>query len=97
MKAIYKFHFNCGRMGDLHGLFIAEMVKVSDLVASGREVHFGEVLGKHSDISGPIEGTDLTLLSADPADIAVFERLNASVGFNPFDYIEEEEGEPDDE
>ena len=91
MRTLYKFHFDCGRSGDLYGLFIEEKEKVQALIDSGDEVYFGEVLGKYSDISGPIEACDLTMVSDDPEFIAKADELNISVGFNPFDFIQEME------
>lgn len=90
MKAVYKLHFDCGRMGQLDGLFIAEKEKVKELIDSGREVYFGEVLGKHSEIMGPIEEPDdITLVSEDEEVIRVIEENNLENGFNPFDYLED--------
>ena len=50
MNKLYKFHWDCGRMGNLDGVFIAEPKEIEALI--GKEIHFGEVLGKHSDIQG---------------------------------------------
>jgi hypothetical protein len=36
-------------MGALSGIFVAEEEAVEALIASGKEVYFGEVLGKHSE------------------------------------------------
>lgn len=93
MKAIYKFNFDCGRMGYLSGVFVEEEDKVKELIESGREVCFGEVLGKHSDIAGPIESQDITLVTNDANVVELFEKHDLSSGYNPFDYIEEEEEE----
>jgi len=90
MKAIYKMYFDCGRMGSLDGIFTAEKDAMQKLIESGNEVYFGEVLGKHSDISGPIENSDITMISDDSEHVLLFEKLNMKCGYNPFDYIEEE-------
>lgn len=78
-------------MGTLHGLFVAEIEKVNALIASEKDVHFGEVLGKHSEITGPIEKGEATLLTDDPEKIAIVESIGCCFGFDPFDYIETEE------
>lgn len=83
MKAIYKFEGDCGRMGILYGLFVEEKEAVQQLIESKKEVHFGEVLGKHSDISGPIEPNGITMISDDAGLVAKFEELKINVGFNP--------------
>lgn len=87
MKALYKFHFDCRRFGVLYGVFIEEKEKVQALIDSGDDIYFGEVLGKHSDVYGPIEDCDLTMVSDDPEFVAKAEELNICVGFNPFEYI----------
>jgi len=87
MKAIYEFYWDCGRMGDLQGLFIAEKEKVDSLI--GEEIYFGEVLGKHSEIFGPLKETDLTIKSEDQDFIAKFEEIMGTgtiSGYNPLDY-----------
>lgn len=44
MKYLYKFHWDCGRNGDLQGLFVATEDEVKDAI--GSEAYFGEVLGE---------------------------------------------------
>ncbi len=83
MKAIFKFNYNCGRMGSLYGLFVAEKEEVAKLIESKRKVYFGEVLGKHSEIVGPVEERDITMISDDSEIVAKVEELNMEVGFNP--------------
>lgn len=50
MKAIYKMDCDCGRMGSLQGVFIAEKEHVTVLLKQKIEASFGAVLGKHSSI-----------------------------------------------
>lgn len=89
MKTLYKFHFD-GRDGTLYGLFVEDFEKVKKLIASGATVYFGEVLGKHSCVSGPIEDCDVTMVTQDTSVIEVVEKNNLCFGYNPFDYIEDE-------
>jgi hypothetical protein len=91
MKAIYKMHCDCGRMGALTGIFTAEKSDMAELIASEKEVYFGEVLGKHSQIRGPIEEDEITLVSDDPSVVELFESLKMDTGYNPFDYITDED------
>ena len=46
MKGLYEFYWECGRQGDLTGVFIADSESVAALL--DKEIYFGEVLGKHS-------------------------------------------------
>lgn len=81
-KAIYNFHFDCGRMGDLTGSFVAEKKEIEWLINSGLEVYFGEVLGKHSEIHGPIDSTDITMISDD----FKLTKNHTNSGYNPLHY-----------
>lgn len=84
-RAIYKFSLDCGRMGDLSGVFIAE--KADILARMGAEIAYGEVLGKHSDIVQELTEEQLQLVSDNPNDIQLLERLGiVSVGTNPLEY-----------
>lgn len=85
-EGIYRFYWDCGRNGHLSGIFLATADEVEDLI--GREVHFGEVLGKHSDVYGTIEDGEITLVTTDPAAVAVFRKFDLSEGYNPFSYSE---------
>ena len=95
MKGLYKTHIDCGRMGTLHGLFVAEVEAVNKLIESKREIVFGEVLGRYSNIYGTIEPTHVTLLTTDEAFIAQAEALDIETGINPFNYIDDEDDDTD--
>lgn len=95
MKAIYRLNFDAGRMGSLAGIFVSEKQTMEKLIASGKDVEFGEVLGKHSEISGPIEAGDIEFISDDPAVVEMFEKHNMATGYDPFDYITDEMDEDD--
>lgn len=86
MKAIYKLNLDCGREGSLYGIFIANKEYVDVLVNNDIEVYFGEILGKHSDISLTINDTDIELITDDVKVIDMFEEYELSTGINPFDY-----------
>ena len=91
MKKIYKFSWDCGRAGELDGLFIANSDDVDKII--GKPVSFGEALGKHSDVTGVVEIGDLEILSEDEEFIEKFEEIvgeGTISGFNPMDYIDAE-------
>jgi hypothetical protein len=90
-KAIYKMSLDFGRMGDLTGVFVADTKDVEELIKSNKEIYFGEVLGKHSEVMSTISSEDLELVTSDESFIELFEKYDLSNGYNPFDYIEEEE------
>jgi hypothetical protein len=99
MKKLYEFHWDCGRQGDLSGLFIAEDSDLEDLM--GNEIYFGEVLGKHSEVYGTLEVTDCKVISEDESFIAKLAevlKIESTVsGYNPFDYYDPEDEEDDDD
>jgi len=86
MKAVYKLNFDCHRDGVLEGLFIAHKEHVDELISSGIEIYFGEVLGKHSEVCGPLDPVDITMVTDNEEAISIIEKYELSVGFNPFDY-----------
>lgn len=96
-KALWKLHFSAGRSGTLHGMFVATDEEIE--AAMGQYLQFGEVLGKHSDVSGPLDKEDITRVTDDAAFVEKFEEYGCASGYNPLEYLpesEEEEGEEDD-
>ena len=91
MNKLYRFKWNCGRMGDVEGLFVENENLVAEKI--GSELYFGEILGKHSEVFGTLSEEDLVGVSEDQDFIdRLVELLGYSIsGFNPLDYIEEDE------
>lgn len=94
MNLLVEFYWDCGRMGDVQGLFVTTQEELDK--AYGRRVSFGEILGKHSDIYGTLEKKDITVKSDDQVFIGQLVALLGTdiSGYNPLDYlgeIEEEE------
>jgi hypothetical protein len=88
---LYKFYWDCGRMGDVEGLFAANQEDIDSAI--GKEIYFGEILGKHSEIYGKLDAYDLTKLEV-PEDVVALlvkelDGPNIS-GYNPLDYLPEE-------
>lgn len=86
MKNLYEFNCDCGRMGELEGRFLATEEESKAII--GKDVYFGEVLGKHSEISGKIEEHEISLLSDNQEFLNMAKNLdiNLESGFNPLDY-----------
>lgn len=89
--ALWRFHWDMGRQGNVEGVFVATQGEITE--ALDKRVYFGEVLGKHSDVHGVLEEVDLTMLTAEPAAVDAFQRYVKTSGYNPLDYLEEEEEE----
>jgi hypothetical protein len=90
---LWKFSENYGRMGDVEGLFIATEEEV-DKFLDKRNVCFGEVLGKHSEVNVYFEkGKNLECLNVSAS--TVLELLNALdrrciSGLYPFQYVSQQ-------
>jgi len=94
MKILYEFDWDYGRMGRVRGLFIATKQEVNDAI--GKELYFGEILGKHSEVYGPLESEDVIIKSEDQDFISKLEEVIGSrniSGYNPLDCIQESEDE----
>lgn len=90
-RGIYRYSESFGRMGDLKGVFTATAAEVAS--AMGRQVHFGEVLGKHSDVRTTLGPEDITLVSDAPEAVAVVDSLGLATGTNPLEYLAEADAE----
>jgi hypothetical protein len=85
-KGVYRLNFNCGRMGELTGVFIATDQQVNKLISSKIAVYFGEVLGKHSEVFGKIDTNNISLISDIPDVVKVVREHKLVSGYNPFHY-----------
>lgn len=87
MEGLYKFYEDCGRMGYLEGIFVEDSEKINNLL--GQSVYFGEVLGKHSEIIVDINSKNIELITTDPNVLRVVKDYDLESGYNPFNYVEE--------
>lgn len=76
-------------MGTVEGLFVADKDAVK--AAIGEEVYFGEILGKHSEVCGPLEARDIKVITDDPAVVKVFNDYELSSGYNPLSYLQKDQ------
>ncbi len=93
---LYSFYADFGRDGYLEGLFIASKSDVEGAI--GKTAYFGEVLGKHSDISLELEEGDFEIKSEDKdLIVGLHDAFGCTSfllsGYNPLDYIDEAYGE----
>lgn len=95
MRKIYKFEADFGRMGDLEGVFVSTDEALEELY--GKEIYFGEVLGKHSEVVLTLKPDHITEVTDDEKFIELFENYGLENGYNPFDYYEEEDEDEEDE
>lgn len=90
-KGIYKFYWDCKRQGEVRGVFVAEKKSLDK--AMGMHIHFGEILGKHSEVYGKLDPEDITLVTEDPEVIKLFNQHDLSSGYNPLHYLRDDDGE----
>jgi hypothetical protein len=82
---IYKFSVN-GLSGSLESVFLATEEEI--IWITGKQIWFGNVLGKHSSLAFTMQPEHFTVLSE---DIAAVERFKNTVKFSgncPFNYLE---------
>lgn len=84
---VYRFHADCGRMGDLHGIFVATDDQIQQVL--GKEAYFGEVLGKHSDVYVTLTEKMLEVVTDDLDFVEKFTRYRCESGFNPLHYLDD--------
>lgn len=83
-QCLWSFYWDCGRQGEVEGLFKATKEEVENAI--GKEVYFGEILGKHSEVFGTIEEGEIELVSDNSIEV-----MNATEsGYNPLEYLKEE-------
>ena len=80
-ECLWEFYWDCGRQGSVESIFKATKEEVD--AAIGKEVYFGEILGKHSEVYGIIEDGEIELVSADPLIV----KYATESGYNPLDYL----------
>ncbi len=90
-KVLVRFHWDCGRMGRVEGLFVTTPGQLE--AAYGKQVYFGEILGKHSEVYGTLDREDITVVTDDADFIEkLIQFVGADVsGYNPLAYMSEEE------
>jgi hypothetical protein len=90
-KLLCQFHWDCGRQGNVDGLFITTEQEIESII--GKSVHFGEILGKHSEIYGTIEDGEITVVSDEQDKIEWLQGIMGETisGYNPFYYLQEDQ------
>lgn len=83
MKKLWKFD-HCLSYAQCIGVFAATDEEVESII--GKEVSFGEIEGKHSEVYIEIDRDDLEVLSEDPA---IVNDKNFRFGYNPISYYRE--------
>lgn len=80
-EKLYSFYWDCGRQGEVEGLFKATDEEIQRAI--GQKVYFGEILGKHSEVYGTLDECDITLVSDDSLIVS----NSTESGYNPLNYV----------
>ncbi len=88
MKYLWRFEWDCGRDGDIKGLFVATEKEIEDAI--DKDVYFGEVLGKHSEVYGFLGEDDVTKIDIDANTVEKVANVLGETwsGYNPLKYIQ---------
>ena len=78
---VYQISEDFGRGFSIDGVFLATPAEVKALV--GRNVYFGEICGKHSEIDLDIGPDTITLVSDVRSEVDLIRRLGLCRGQNP--------------
>lgn len=84
MNKLYKWSENF-RGGTLEGVFVADDSEMQKLY--GKDIYFGEVMGKHSEVSLRFAESDFEVLTEDQDFIEHYEQVVGTVGYNPLGYL----------
>jgi hypothetical protein len=89
-RYLWKFFWDCGRQGDVSSLFVATEEEIADAI--GQSVYFGEILGKHSEVSGTIDEGEITKIDLDSETVEKVAAILGDTwnGRNPLHYIQYE-------
>lgn len=86
-KYLWQFEWDCGRSGYVEGLFVATEKEVENAV--GKDLYFGEILGKHSEVYGVFEEGEAEKLDVSPEAVEEVSQYLGETwsGYNPLHYI----------
>jgi hypothetical protein len=86
-KFLWKFFWDCGRQGEVEGIFVATESEVKEVI--GMDVYFGEILGKHSEVTGTIEEKEITKIDLDSETVTKVTNILGGTwfGYNPLNYV----------
>lgn len=90
-RILVKYSESFGRGGSLEGLFATTRTQLD--AAIGRRLRFGEVLGKHSNVTSTLPIEAFTVVSDDAKTIEIVDGLDVYDGFNPVALLAEQDEE----
>jgi len=92
---IYRFSVDYGRGYGVEGTFAAKAEDVKRI--KGKRIYFGEICGKHSEVTATPNDDNLVLLTDEPSVVEAFIKHGFASGHNPVSYYEAREDEDEGE
>jgi len=89
-EKIYTFEISA-RDGSIESVFPSTEEHIAWLI--GKDIYFGEIWGKHSEVVLTMEPDVFTVVTDDPAVVKMFKETIGVTGYCPFDYLDDEQGE----
>jgi hypothetical protein len=86
MKVICKFKY-WSRYCTVSGIFIEDKDIIDYVLERNFEIYGGELAGKHSSVTVPVNKDTLEVVSDNQEAIKWVEQLELENGFNPFNYL----------
>lgn len=86
---VYHFSHYQPRGYDVEGTFVATDEEVAAVI--GKTVHFGEICGKHSDVSVVPTEQSMTLLTDNPDVVDAFVKFGFASGHNPVERFKDQQ------
>ena len=88
-EKIYKFSAEYNR-DPVESVFPAEEAEIEWII--GKDIYFGEIQGKHSEVIMTMKRSHFTVLTDDPIKVDIIKEIVGATGHCPFDYLDEEQG-----
>jgi hypothetical protein len=87
-RYLWRFYWDCGRQGEVDGLFVATESEIKEAI--GKQVYFGEILGKHSEVYGTLDEGDVEKVNISPSAVDEVSQVLGDnwSGYNPLQYID---------
>lgn len=93
MYNLYRFFWDGGRAGQIESLFFATPEQIDNLI--GKTIYLGDVLGKHSDVSGTVEVGDIKKIELSKKTLEEMHIIltDSVCGYNPLTYLDDDDDE----
>ena len=94
MNKLYSYS-DSGRGWCIEGMFVSDDESLKELY--DKDLYYGEVCGKHSELTLNFSEGDFKVVTEDQDFIRKFIDLIGYSGYNPFDYLPDDEDEIEEE